>query len=369
MMNNKVCVITNIGTHYRYPIYKEMSKELYCDFFLGDHVQTAIKKFDYTSLSGYKGTLQNKFFHNFYWQKCSVKLVYKNYMYYILDGEPYCLSSWMILLLAKLKGKKTIAWTHGWYGRENFVKKIIKKVFYNLHDKLLVYNEYAINLMKEVGIHSQMYCIANSLDSDKEKEIRKAMHYTAIYHDHFKNDCPTIIYCGRIQKWKKLEMIVDSIATLKEQGTMINAIFIGKDVEGVDLETYAEKKNVEKQVWMYGPCYDDKILAELFYNSQVCVSPGNVGLTAIHSLTFGCPVITHGDFPHQGPEFESIIPGKTGDFFIHDNANDLTEKIKRWISLTQQERENVRQLAYQEIDNKWNIHYQISTIKKAISEK
>lgn len=40
--------------------------------------------------------------------------------------------------------------------------------------------------MKEVGIHSQMYCIANSLDSDKEKEIRKAMHYTAIYHDHFK---------------------------------------------------------------------------------------------------------------------------------------------------------------------------------------
>lgn len=109
-------------------------------------------------------------------------------------------------------------------------------------------------------------------------------------------------------------MIVDSIATLKEQGTMTNAIFIGKDVEGVDLGAYAEKMNVEKQIWMYGPCYEDKILAELFYNSQVCVSPGNVGLTAIHSLTFGCPVITHGDFPHQGPEFESIIPGKTGDF-------------------------------------------------------
>ena len=42
---------------------------------------------------------------------------------------------------------------------------------------------------------------------DKEKDIRKAMHYTCIYHDHFKNDYPTIIYCGRIQKWKKLEMI------------------------------------------------------------------------------------------------------------------------------------------------------------------
>lgn len=367
-MNNKICVITNIGTHYRFPIYKEMSKEFACDFFLGDHVQSPIKKFDYTTLSGYKATLKNKFIHNFYWQKGSIKLVNENYKYYILDGEPYCLSSWVILLLAKLKGKKTIAWTHGWYGRENFIKKSIKKAFYNLHDKLLVYNEYAIKLMEEVGIHRKMYCIANSLDSDKEKEIRQTMHYTSIYKDYFGNDFPTIIYCGRIQKWKKLEMIIDSIAALKNHGTMINAVFVGKDVEGVDLEAYAKKKNVDKQIWMYGACYDDNTLAELFYNSQVCVSPGNVGLTAIHSLTFGCPVITHGDFPYQGPEFEAIVPGKTGDFFIHNNVEDLTEKIKKWTFLPQSARDNVRQWAYQEVDNKWNIHYQISTINKAISE-
>lgn len=367
-MNSNICIITNIGTHYRYPIYQEMAKQLSCDFFLGDHVLSPIKKFDYTALPGYKETLQNKFFHNFYWQKGSIKLINENYMYYILDGEPYCLSSWMILLLAKLKGKKTIAWTHGWYGRENFIKRCLKKTFYNLHDKLLVYNEYAIRLMKEVGIHPQMYCIANSLDSDKEKAIRQTTQYSSIFKDHFKNDFPTIIYCGRIQKWKKLEMVIDSIVALNNQGIMINAVFVGNDVENVNLESYAQKMNVEKQIWMFGPCYDDKTLAELFYNSQVCVSPGNVGLTAIHSLTFGCPVITHGDFPYQGPEFESIVPGKTGDFFIHDNVKDLTEKIRKWTSLSQQERENVRQLAYQEIDNKWNIHYQISIIKKATSE-
>lgn len=128
-MNNKICVITNIGTHYRYPIYKQMSKEFSCDFCLGDYVKTPIKKFDYATFPGYKKTLQNKYIHNFYWQKGSVKLVLENYKYYILDGEPYCLSSWVILLLAKLKGKTTIAWTHGWYGRENFIKKNHKKKF------------------------------------------------------------------------------------------------------------------------------------------------------------------------------------------------------------------------------------------------
>ena len=361
-----ICIITNIGTHYRYTIYQEMAKEFECDFYLGDHVQTPIKTFDYSSLHGYKKTLKNKFFIHFYWQKGSVSLIGKNYKFYILDGEPYCLSSWVILLLAKITKKKTIAWTHGWYGRESFIKKCIKKVFYSLHDKLLVYNEYAIRLMKEKGIKNQMFCIANSLDSDKEKKIRINTQYTNVYVDYFKNSAPTIIYCGRIQKWKKLEMVIDAIASLRDQGILVNAVFVGKDVEGVNLEEYAQKQQVTDQIWMYGPCYDDKILAELFFNAQVCVSPGNVGLTAIHALTFGCPVITHGNFPYQGPEFEAISPGMTGDFFKQDDTFDLTEKIKKWISISKLEREKARKFAYEEIDRKWNIHEQIKTIKKAI---
>lgn len=361
-----MCVITNIGTHYRYTIYKEMAKEFNCSFYLGDHVQTPIKTFEYSALTGYKKTLKNLFFHHFYWQKGSVQLIFKDYKYYILDGEPYCLSSWMILLLAKLKGKKTIAWTHAWYGRESFIKKLLKKTFYSMHDKLLVYNEYAIKLMQKIGVKSEMYCIANSLDSDKEKKIRNNTHYTNVFSEHFKNSHTTIIYCGRIQQWKKLEMIIDAIKALKEQGILINAVFVGKDVEGVNLEGYAQRQQVSNQIWMYGPCYDDNTLGELFFNAQVCVSPGNVGLTAIHSLTFGCPVITHGNFPYQGPEFEAIAPGLTGDFFKQGDSVDLTKKIKKWISLSPTEREEVRQLAYKEIDRKWNIHEQIKTIKKAI---
>mgnify|MGYP002515437204 FL=1 len=361
-----ICIITNIGTHYRYTIYQEISKEFPCDFYLGDQVQTPIKTFDYSSLQGYKKTLKNKFFHHFYWQKGSVSLIGKSYKFYILDGEPYCLSSWVILLLAKITKKETIAWTHGWYGRESAIKKYIKKIFYSMHDKLLVYNEYAIRLMKENGIKNQMFCIANSLDSDKEKEIRNNTHYTNVYVSHFQNSAPTIIYCGRIQKWKKLEMVVDAIALLKNQGIQINAVFVGKDVEEVKLEEYAKKQQVEQQIWMYGPCYDDNTLGELFYNAQVCVSPGNVGLTAIHALTFGCPVITHGNYPYQGPEFEAIRPNITGDFFKQDDIADLTNKIKKWICLNPEEREHVRQSAYDEIDRKWNIHEQIKTIRKAI---
>lgn len=74
------------------------------------------------------------------------------------------------------------------------------------------------------------------------------------------------------------------------------------------------RERVDKNVWFYGSCYDEQTNAELIYNADMCVAPGNVGLTAIHAMTFGCPVITHSDFKWQMPEFEAIHPGKTGDF-------------------------------------------------------
>ena len=160
-------------------------------------------------------------------------------------------------------------------------------------------------------------------------------------------------------------MIIDSMEILAREGNPINAIFIGQDIENVDLKSYAASKGLANNVWTYGPCYDDQIIGEFFYNASVCVSPGNVGLTAIHALSFGCPVITHNQFPYQNPEFEAIKPGITGDFFEKDNLLSMTEYIKKWTSQTQEEREADQNGCLQQDDSKWNIHYQIKINKRS----
>lgn len=364
---SNICLITNIGPHYRFPIFNEMGRILSCDFYIGNHTEKPIKTFNYDELAGYKGILHNSFFHHFYWQKGSVSLAFKKYKYYILDGEPYCLSSWVILLLAKLLGKQTISWSHGFYGREGGIKKTIKKVFFSLFSKLMIYNEYAIDLMTKEGFDKKkMFCIANSMDSDHELEIRKQLKKTNIYSSHFHNNNPTVIYCGRIQKSKKLEQLIDAVKLLQEKDFYVNIVIVGKDSEGVEIDKYAESKGLGKQLWMYGPCYDDNLLGELFYNASVCVSPGNIGLTAIHSLTFGCPAITHNNFPYQGPEFEAIQIGKTGDFFMQNNIEDLSLKIQKWCTINQVEREKIRLHSFNEIDKKWNIHHQMDIINTII---
>ena len=333
--NSSICCIFNIGTHYRNPIYSKMSSELPCDFYFGDRLLTPIKKMDYTQLNHFRSELHNKYlFSQFYWQSKSVRLVFKPYTYYVLDGEPYCLSSWVILFWAKLLNKRTVAWTHGWYGRESIVKKVIKKLF------------------------------ANSLDYDNQLKIRLNLSPSSIYSTHFSNSYPVLFYIGRVQKSKKLEYIIQAMDILKQKGFPVNLVVVGKDVDGVHLDCEIAKYNLGSHVWLYGPCYDEMRIGEMFYNADVCVSPGNVGLTAIHSLTYGCPVITHNNFPFQGPEFESIIQGKTGDFFQENDVNSLADTIQKWLSQNLHSREAIRQFAYQTIDTKWNLYYQMNILKQ-----
>ena len=48
--SKSLCLITNIGSHYRFPIFSEMAKLFACHFYLGDKVNTPIKRFDYNKL-------------------------------------------------------------------------------------------------------------------------------------------------------------------------------------------------------------------------------------------------------------------------------------------------------------------------------
>ncbi len=366
----KLCFILNIGPHYRFPIFNAIAEKFTCAFYIGNHLKQPIKTFDYKALKGYVATLNNHFLRNFYWQSKSLRLVFKKYDMYFMDGEPYCLSSWIVLLLCRILGKQTVAWTHGWYGREGFVKRLIKRFYYSLYTKLMVYNDYSIKLMEKEGFApDKMYCIANSLDTDKDLKIRSELSPSNIYRNHFKNDCPTIIYCGRIQKWKKLDLVLRCISQFKSEGVIVNAVFLGKDVENVALDKMAENLGITDQIWLYGPCYNEQIIGEMFYNADVCLSPGNVGLTAIHSLTFGCPVLTHDDFKHQGPEFEAIRAGQTGDFFKKGDVADMKTKIAFWINKDEESRNKTRIKAFNEIDRKWNIYYQLGIIEKVVNDE
>tara|TARA_R110002072_G_scaffold258339_1_gene417009 strand:- start:8403 stop:9503 length:1101 start_codon:yes stop_codon:yes gene_type:complete len=362
-MENKTVFILNYASHYRSVIYKKINEELNADFYFGDIPGSNIKKIDYSILSNFKKEFKTFKLKNFYWYTGSIRLVFKNYKNIVLTGDPQIISNWGILLYAKLLGKKTYLWTHGWYGDENLIKRIIKRFYFNLADIIFLYGDYAKIKMINAGFKPEkLVPIYNSLDYETQVLIRREIKKSNIYIEHFKNNFPVLIFIGRIQKSKKIELLIEALILLNKNNFFLNLVLVGGETKGYDVKQMVENSNLQNQVWFYGPCYDEIKNAELLYNADLCVSPGNVGLTALHSLTYGTPVIAHNSFESQGPEFETIIEKKTGAFFKENDVMDLARKIKLLIENPLDKKE-----CYKIIDKKWNPHYQINILKNTLN--
>ena len=141
--------------------------------------------------------------------------------------------------------------------------------------------------------------------------------------------------------------------------------YVGDGPKKDELEVLVQESGLKDNVWFYGPCYEEKQIAQIIYNADLCVSPGDVGLTAMHAMTFGTPVVSHNNFCHQMPEFEAIENGKTGFFFKENDVESLAECIRAWLT-SGLNREQVRQNCYDVIDQKYNPHFQVEMIRKVI---
>lgn len=366
----KIIQTDNIAAHYRAPIYHLMAKELGCEFCFGDSIGDDIKKMDYASVPTKVIEVHNvRLGHGLTWQKGITKLLSMDYDRIIYVGETRCLSTWWSLIRGRFcRNKKTYVWTHGWYGKETEFEKVMKKIFFRLPTGgVFLYGNYARELMINEGFKPErLFVIHNSLDHDSQIEIRKLLSSKPIYTNHFQNNDSNLFFVGRLTKQKRLDMALKAMALLKDRGENYNMTFIGGGDMQNDLELLANELGIKNNVWFYGPCYDEKVLGEMIYNADLCVAPGNIGLTSMHTLVFGTPAITHNDFPYQMPEFEAIREGETGTFFIRDSVESLAENIGKWFTEKSGKREEVRKACMEEIDNYWTPQYQIEVLREGL---
>lgn len=365
-MNPKICLLSITASHYRELIYLLIDRAFDCDFVFGMD-STTVKRLD-TSILKNSTDIKNVFIGSSSWyiQPGLIKKT-KEYDVLINDLGIYCFSSWLVMILAKFRKQRVYNWDHGWYGRENFLKKWIKRAYFGLSTGSFIYGNYAKDLMIKNGFDAKkLHVIHNSLNYDKQLEIRKRIQKSSIYKEHFRNDLPVLIFIGRLTKVKKLHQLVEMLKLLNNRGEQFNLVLVGDGTEQKTLQSLVCEKGLTNQVWFYGACYDEQENAELIYNADLCVAPGNVGLTAMHAMMFGCPVLTHNDLKWQMPEFEAIKDLKTGTFFANDNVESLAMSVSNWFDLKQQSRDEVRESCFKEIDEEWNPHNQLRIIKEVI---
>ena len=369
----KVLYFTNIFPHYRISIWKELlnSTNFSIEIFYSKSKFNQIKGVDIKDMIAYENQHKLKYLKNYklfghiFWQsKALIKSIFSDYDAIFLLGDMKIISNWMVPLVVRLRNKKIVYWTHGIYGNESLMKKTMRLIFLKLATDILLYENRAKKILIKHGFNPlKLLVVFNSLDYNNQKTFFKKLINGSI---NSKSAKKRIVFIGRLTKVKKIEMLVNAIINLNLDKKNIDLIVIGDGPRKSYLEKIVNASKYKKNIKFMGSLYDEEKIANIIFNSDLCVSPGNVGLSCIHSLTYGTPVCTHDNFNNQMPEAEAIKSGENGFFFNENDLNDLQNRILRWFKYNH--KKNSRQFIRKIIDEKYNPKYQMEVINNMIRQ-
>ena len=298
------------------------------------------------------------------WQSRVVRdLIFKNFQVAIFMGDMSVISTWIGSLICQLRKKKVIIWGTGLYGNESLLKKFFRVLFLRLADKNILYENRAKKLLIKSGFDKKkIEVIYNSLDYDNQLKLFNKLEKKKNSNQLFKKNIPIIVFIGRLTKNKKIDILVKSVGVVNKNYPRVNLLVIGDGPQKEKLELLSIKILNKSNFLFYGELYDENKIAELLYKSSICISPGNIGLTAIHSLSYGTSVASHNNLNFQMPEVESIIDGENGFLFKQNDIIDLSNKISFWIENKKPNKKSIRKI----IDEKYNPYFQKKILDKLI---
>lgn len=377
----KLTIVYHYFAHYREPVLRELCQHLAADYqieMMADE-EAEIPALNTIPMSEFTPglcefrRLKNIWLGPWLWQIGLLSGIIRGKSDTIIFlGQFNFLSTWIAVLLARLMGKKTYYWSHGVYGNEGVLKRLIRVSFYKLADGMLLYGNHSRKLLIDYGMCAdRLHVIYNSLDYNLQKSLREQKQesrVSEVRREIFGSNTPYIIFVGRLTAVKRLDLLLSALADMNHNfESNMRCLIVGDGPDRQVLELQVETGGLEGMVHFYGACHDEETLSDLIYSADVCVAPGNVGLTAMHSLVYGTPVVTHDEKCWQMPEFEAIVPGVSGDFFIRDNIEDLCLKICEWLTVTAAGRDAVRAACYEVIDQKYNPEYQAKVLEAVIT--
>jgi glycosyltransferase involved in cell wall biosynthesis len=377
-VRKKLAIVYPYFAHYREPVFNEIDKKL--DLFDVEYIADtkanipSLKTINFEEKQHFS-KVKNIWFGKFLWQHGLFSLLFSSRPDAIIFlGQFNLITTWVNAIIFKSMGTKILFWGHGCYGNESAIKKNVRRLFNRIPNTHLLYGNYAKKLLIELGFNQdKLKVIFNSLDYEKQNTVLSSLTdevkldvRKSIFNDN--PDRPLLLFIGRLTPIKQLDVLIECLEILNKKGRFCNCIFIGSGPEEERLKQMASISGISSSVKFFGECHDESILGELIYSADVCVSPGNVGLTAMHSLAYGTPVVTHDNFKYQMPEFEAITNNVTGSFYTYGSIDSLVACITTWFDLSKNEKEHRSKACMNVISQYYNPEKQAELISMALDE-
>jgi len=121
-----------------------------------------------------------------------------------------------------------------------------------------------------------------------------------------------LLFVGRLQKSKKVDILIEAFeAALPRLPKEIVLSIVGNGFEEENLKAMTRSLGLDERVIFHGELRSDEALFPLFRESIAYLTPGFVGLGAIHGFAYGVPTVTTFGPPpgRHGQEFMTLKHG------------------------------------------------------------
>ena len=359
--NMIVLLIEPVLAHYRRDLYENYLRNTHFDFkIIGGKDYQGIKSLqngqfetlDYNSIGLFK--------HRFYYLRRSIRYTFSIRPDVIIcSGVDFHLIHTLIIyfLYHIFLRRDFYWWSHGTMGNQGKIGQFMRKLFYRFSSGVFVYSVMGKDNLLEMGVKpTNIQVVNNSINKSEYGCLSGNLSYKTPADGTF-----SILFCGRITKGKKLEVLLQALAYMKQKYALqLRCKIVGGG--GYDfLQKMADELDILDIVDFVGEKYGEELFI-YFQSANIFVYPGGIGLSLLQALSFGLPVITTDNIHLHGPEIELILPGKNGDFFQDGSYENLAERIIYWKKKISESEEEIRTVCINVIKEKGYLPDKMSSL-------
>ncbi len=235
----------------------------------------------------------------------------------IAGYDPRFLTNILGYFTARRLGIKWIWWGHGIRPRDRY--HFIYKKMADMADAVILYGSSAKEKLSLLGVQNdKLFSALNSIDTTEIDE-----YYSSIPFDQRNR----LLYIGRLIPKKKVDMLIRAFAEAfpsLPRETILT--IIGTGPTKVKLQSLCVDFGLQRNVEFTGSLYTQEELSKYINHSFLSVSPGYIGLSAIHSLAYGVPILVADNEPHS-PEIEILEKEVNGLYFESNSTVDLARHL------------------------------------------
>ena len=234
----------------------------------------------------------------------------------VVSGAPKGLGNLCLMLRARVAGAHVVWWGHHHSPYTTPMRRRLREFVMKFSDQLVFYTDREAEDYRNAATGGQaMPAIGlnNGLNIDGIDPCRVPYRAERRGLD--------IAFMGRLTAKSQVGLLLAALARCPDGFGRLHVIGDGDNLRA--LQQVATDLGIGPKVQWHGGMTDEGRIAAIVNRCRLFVYPGDIGLSLIHAMAYGLPIVIHDDMSRHMPEIAAFSQGRTGAVFARGSASDL----------------------------------------------